>query len=221
MSLITVSNLHIEFESELLFESVDLTVDAGEIVAIRTEVLDGGTTLLKALGGLLKGCGGSVIYKDRELLDDPDESIYADIGFVYEEKGLISLYSVYENISLPLQFHHGVGGQELADRVLSACARVGVDEALLRRRPHELNDVQTRLVNLARALVMEPGLLLIDELEGGMSEEMLVATMNSLHEHQQEHSVAIVMTTSSDIVESHADRLFDIHEKGLTSLERS
>ncbi len=103
--------------------------------------------------------------------------------------------------------------------VRDVCRLLGIEETLLGMRPHSLNDVQTRLVNLARALVMQPRLLLIDELEGGMSDELLQATMATLRQRQQECPMTIIITTASDLVMSFADRIFRIENCGITELD--
>ncbi len=210
MSLLEVRNLRIAYDDFLVIENVDLSVNDGELVAIRTAVLDGGTSLLKGIGGLLLGCEGSVMYRGQDLLHGPSREVSASIGFVYEEAGLVSLYTILQNISLPLRFHSGLSNEEIRSRVESICEFLDIDQELLKLRPHELNDVQTRFINLARALIVKPGVLLIDELEGGMSEEMLVATMKRIRGYQEEHPMAVIMTTSSDLVLAQADRVYHI-----------
>lgn len=217
MSLLEVSHLHVEFDDRLIMDDVNLTIDNGELVAIETAVLDGGTSLLKAIAGLLRGCEGSVMYRGENLVDGVSAEVASTIGFVYEERGLISLYTVYQNISLPLRFHSTLTDAAIRARIETICARLGLEPGVLAQRPHTLNDVQTRLVNLARALVVEPGLLLIDELEGGMSDEMLAATMETIRAYQEEHPMAVIMTTSSELVLGQADRVFDIQHCSLVA----
>ncbi|MCB1693162.1 MAG: ATP-binding cassette domain-containing protein [Pseudomonadales bacterium] len=212
---VTVKDLRIEFPDKLVFEDVNLSLDDNEIVAIRTRVLDGGTSLLKGIAGFMNNVAGEVEYLGVNLLRNPPAHVLFKVGFVYENHGLISLYNVFQNIGLPLQFHTNFSIEEINERVDGVCRFLGIDEALYFLRPHRLNDVQTRMVNLARALVVEPGLLLIDELEGGMSDEMIRDTMNRLRERQQESPMAIVITTSNPIVMSTADRVFAIEDRKL------
>lgn len=217
---IEIRHLHIEYPNHVLFEDVNLTASDDELIAIETSVLDGGTSLLKGIGGLLRGLGGEVIFDGVNILDNPPEAVLAKIGFVYEEAGLISLYTVFQNICLPLQFHSNLSDAGMATAVKETCALLGIQESLLGLRPHALNDVQTRLVNLARALVMEPRLLLIDELEGGMSDELLQATMATLRQRQHESPMTIIITTASDLVMSFADRVYRIENCGITEHDR-
>lgn len=217
MSALEVRSLRVAFEDLLLFDGVDLTVDTGEIIAIETGVLDGGTSLLKALAGLLRGCEGEVRYRNENLLHGASPEVTSTIGFVYEDRGLISLYTTYQNISLPLRFHSSLSNGEIRHRAETLCRQLGMNLDVLALRPHQLNDVQTRLVNLARALIVEPGLLLIDEIEGGMSDEVLAATMATIKGYQEAHPMAVIMTTSSDFVLEQADRIYDIEHSTLVA----
>ena len=170
---IEVKNLHIEYSDQLVFKDVSLSVADDEIVAVHTEVLDGGTSLLKGIAGFLTGVGGEVWYQGYNLLEKTPDIIRHKLGFVYEDHGLVSIYSIYQNISLPLEFHSNLTHQEINNRVEEVCSLLNIPLSQLEKRPHHLNDVQTRMVNLARALIVKPELLLIDELEGGMSDDYL------------------------------------------------
>lgn len=212
MATLDVKDLHIEYPDKLVFESVNLSVEDNEIVAIETHVLDGGTSLLKAIGGLMSGVGGEAQLDGIDLLDDPPAETLFSVGFVYEEMGLLSHYDVYRNISLPLQFHTDLNPLEIMDKVQSVCELLGIDTELLSMRTHQLNDVQTRMINLARALAVSPRLLLIDELEGGMSDDILRDTMLTLRQRQQQEPMAIIIATSSELVMSLADRVLSIRD---------
>lgn len=213
--MISIQDLHIEYDDQLVFDHVNLTVQADQLVAIETEVLDGGTSFLRGVGGFLNGVGGRVEFEGFNLLEPTPKWLNFMIGYVYETHGLVSLFSVYQNIILPLQFHTDLGESEIGTRLNEVCNLLHIDRSLYERRPHQLNDVQTRLVNLARALIPRPRLLLVDELEGGMSEDVLQDTMTKLRERQRDHPMAIIMTTSSDIIMDHADRVYRIENYNL------
>ena len=214
---IKISNLHIEYSDKLVFDDVNLEVADHEIVAIFSEVLDGGTSLLKGIAGFLNGVKGEVWYEGYNLLDNPPTDLQHQLGYVYETNGLVSIYSIFQNISLPLQFHTNLSIEEITSQVLDICDLLGISHSLLDKRPHHLNDVQTRIVNLARALIVDPRVLLIDELEGGMSDDYLQDTMVTLRKRQVDHPMAILITTSSDIVMNQADRVFLIKNNNLVA----
>ena len=87
--------------------------------------------------------------------------------------------------------------------------------ALLQMQPHELNDVQTRLVNLARALVMSPELLLIDELEGGMPDDMIDSTMQLLKSKARQDNMTVLLTSSNEHVLREVDQVLKIQSNQL------
>ncbi len=212
---LTIRDLHIEYPGTLVFDALNLDVNEGETIAIETQVLDGGTSLLRGIGGFLSGVGGDVQLNGINLLTCDASERAALVGFVYEQQGLVSFYTTYENIVLPLQFHSGLSQDEIHERVHRECAALNVEEALFNLKPHQLNDVQIRLINLARALCVNPQLLLIDELEGGMSEEYLQATMARLQEKQQNSPMAIIITTSNEFVMQKADKVYSIANNDL------
>lgn len=217
---VVIEHLRVEYPGLLLFDDVNLEVPDNEIVAIETHVLDGGTTLLKALAGFMTGLGGSVRVDGQELLHNPAAETLFSVGFVYEERGLLSHYNVLENIALPLQFHADVDESDIIDQVLDVCTWLDIDQSLLDKRAYELNDVQTRMINLARALIVQPKVLLIDELEGGMSDDILAATMTRLRQRQQQFPMAIIITTASELVMSLADRVLAIDSQTLVERTR-
>ena len=219
MSALIIQNLHVEYPDKLLFGDVNLKVEDDEIVAVRTQVLDGGTSLLRAIGGYLNGVEGQVFLDDLDLLVDGHATTKHRIGYVYETDGLVSLYNVLHNIGLPLQFHTDLSQEEIWTRVREIGGRLQLEDQIYGLQPFELNDVQTRMVTLARALITRPRLLLVDELEGGMSEEFLAATMETLRAFQHEEPMPIIMTTSSDVVLEAADRTFSIENCDLLPFE--
>jgi ABC-type lipoprotein export system ATPase subunit len=185
------------------------------MIAVKTEVLDGGTTLLKGLAGMLDDIVGEVHLDSMDLLNMNAAQRAMTVGYVYEEQGLVSLYDCYQNIALPLQFHTMTSDELVETRIFDLCDQFSVDRKLLNEYPHALNDVQTRMMNLLRALVIRPKLLLIDELEGGMSEEILEATIHSIRGKQAENSMIVIITTSHDFLLSEADRSYQIENKSL------
>jgi ABC-type sugar transport system ATPase subunit len=217
---VEIHNFHIEYPDRLLFDAVNLSVADDELVAIHSQVLDGGTSFLKGVAGLLNGVAGQVLFEGLDLLKSPPASLYFKIGFVYEDHGLLSIYTVRQNICLPLQFHTTMSSKDIYKAVEQVCDLLGIGRGLLDMRTHELNDVQTRMINLARALVTRPTLLLMDELEGGMSEAYLTATMQHLREHQRAHPMAIITTTSSEVILAQADRIYKIEDHDLVPENR-
>ena len=201
-----VKNLNIEYPGKVLFKDLQVEIEDQKIVAVRTEVLDGGTTLLKGLAGMLDGI-------DLLHMDPAQRAL--KVGYVYEQQGLVSLYDCFQNIALPLQFHTTTGNELVESRIFSLCEKFNVDRQILNEYPHALNDVQCRMINLLRALVIEPKLLLIDELEGGMSERVLGDTIDTLREEQKNNAMIVIITTADDLLLDQADYSYQIENNKL------
>jgi len=212
---LSIRHLSIEYPGKSVFEDVNLEVEPEEVVAVRSGVLDGGSSLLKGIGGLLNGVDGEVLVHGTNLLATAPELLAYRVGFVYEAHGLVSLFNVKTNIALPLYFHANLPASEVDQRVDQVCDQLGLDHSIYRMRPHELNDVETRMVNLARALIVRPVLLLIDELEGGMSDDYLRDTIDAIRAHQKMYPVPTIMTTMSEQIVTRADRAYRIKDRNL------
>jgi ABC-type lipoprotein export system ATPase subunit len=213
--MLNVDHLTIEYPGQPMFDNVSFEVSGSEILAIISEVLDGGTSLLKALAGMLTGIEGRIILDGTDVLTMDPRTRALSVGYAYEEQGLISLYNVFQNIALPLEFHTDLDAKQTQDRIISILQELDLDPSLLRLQPHDLNDVQTRLINLARALVLEPKLVLIDELEGGMPDEMIDSVMQVLMARKHRTGQIFVMTTSDERILREADRVLKIQDRQL------
>lgn len=213
--MLNVDHLTIEYPGRPMFDNVSFEVSDRQILAIISEVLDGGTSLLKALAGMLTGIEGRIILDGTDVLTMDPRTRALSVGYAYEEQGLISLYNVFQNIALPLEFHTDLDAKQTQDRIISILQELDLDQSLLRLQPHDLNDVQTRLINLARALVLEPKLVLIDELEGGMPDEMIDSVMQVLMARKHRTGQIFVMTTSDERILREADRVLKIQDRQL------
>lgn len=210
-----LENLHIEYPETVLFDRLNVQFPAGSLIGIETDVLDGATSLLKGIGGMLNDIDGRSILNGCNILTMSATERAGKVGFVYEEQGLISLYDVFQNIALPLEFHTDLTFAQTSALIYTTIEALNMPSALLQMQPHELNDVQTRLVNLARALVVSPELLLIDELEGGMPDEMIDSTMKLLKNKARQHNMTVLLTSSNEHVLREVDQVLKIQSNQL------
>ncbi len=195
--IFSVQNLQIHFDDHILFNDVSLDVYDNDFIVITTGILDGATTLLRSFIGLVDEAKGNIYFEGVNILQaDRNQRRYVRkrIGMVYEAAGLISIMNVYQNLSLPLSYHTEFSQREIRDRIYRVAEDLEIID-LLALEPNELNDTQTRIVNLARALVIEPQLLLIDELEGGMSSAMIKKLINVIKHYQKQYKFGVVMTS--------------------------
>jgi putative ABC transport system ATP-binding protein len=168
--------------------NVDLNIDAGEFVAITGPSGSGKSTFLN-IAGLLEGSTTGEYRLDGEdvsNLSDRERSRLRNqkIGFVFQSFNLIPSLSVYKNIELPLRYR-GMTSAERKERTLSQLNAVGLTGRAL-HLPSQLSGGQQQRVGIARALCMEPKILLADEptgnLDSAMSQEIL-ATLEKLNQN--------------------------------------
>jgi ABC-type transporter Mla maintaining outer membrane lipid asymmetry ATPase subunit MlaF len=215
--MLQLEKVKLAFDDTVLFEDLSLRVDSGQICCIRTGVLDGATTLLKCMAGIQEPNSGHCLLKGHSPDSYADAELPHLVCFCYEAGGLVSLFSVYENIVLPLVYHQGVNPATLQSRVAGIADALFIGDCL-HQRVYQLNDVQMRLVNMARAVLLGSQLVLLDEFQEGMSPQMRDAVLAYFLAHCREKNVTAIMTTTAGDETGFADRLLAIENERLLEL---
>jgi putative ABC transport system ATP-binding protein len=201
-----------------VFRSGEVSVDAlrgvsfavreREFVAIMGPSGSGKTTLLGILGCLDRPTEGSykLVGQEMSTLDETRRAHVRGerIGFVFQAYNLIPRTTAYKNVELPLVYA-GVAGGERRGRVQQALASVGLAERA-DHLPNQLSGGEQQRVGIARALVVEPSVILADEPTGNLdsaSAEEVLAILGRLNEE----GATIVMVTHSSQVAEHASRI--------------
>jgi NitT/TauT family transport system ATP-binding protein len=140
-------------------DAVDFEVRVGEFVSLLGPSGCGKSTALRLLAGLIEPTGGTVVWE--RAADERDRRRAQTLGFVFQEPTLMPWADVFDNVYLPLRLQ-GLSKAAAAPRVHGALEGVGLAEAT-RAYPRELSGGMRMRVSIARALVTEPTLLLMDE----------------------------------------------------------
>jgi putative ABC transport system ATP-binding protein len=180
---------------------VDLKVDAGAFVAITGQSGSGKSSLLNILGCLDHPTRGRYLIEGRDVasLDDEAGSDIRNrrIGFVFQSFHLLPRLTVLENVLLPLRFHREPppGARRRADELLE---RVGLGE---RRdhRPGELSGGQMQRAAIARALLLDPALLLADEPTGNLDSKSAADVLALIDEVHSGGQTVVMVTHDNDI----------------------
>lgn len=159
MTSIQLDHVTVVRDKAELITDLSLTIHSGEFFVVIGPSGSGKTTLLRAIAGLDKAASGTVLY-DGESVNHLSAS-QRDVAMVFQDDALIPFKTVKQNVAFPLELH-GVGTQEIDDRVMAESRVMAIDR-FLSRMPRELAAGQRQLVQAARALVRRPNAFLLDE----------------------------------------------------------
>jgi putative ABC transport system ATP-binding protein len=187
---------------------VDLSVRAGELVAVMGPSGSGKSTLLTIAGTLEEPTGGEVLIGDRDVArlsrNDRARLRRRSIGYVFQEFNLIPGLSAVENVALPLELD-GVRVRPARSAALAALARLGLADGV-DRYPDELSGGESQRVAIARAVVGERHLLLADEPTGALDSVNGEAVMRLLRSACRDGVAGVVVTHDAQLA-SWADRV--------------
>ena len=189
-------------------QSVSMTVDDGEWLAIQGRTGSGKSTLLQMLGGLDRATSGTVELDGIDLGSVPENALTGLrarlVGFVFQTFNLIPTLSAAENVEAAL-IPLGVTAAQRRARAEQALTAVGLGDRLL-HLPSELSGGQQQRVAIARALVKEPRVLLADEPTGNLDEETRDEIIALLEKVWREHQMTMVVVTHDKGVAAQAQR---------------
>ncbi|WP_411970143.1 ABC transporter ATP-binding protein [Paucibacter sp. Y2R2-4] len=201
---------------------LSLHVRSGEVLAIIGGSGSGKTTLLRLMLGLLQPSAGTVrIF--GQALSDSDVNALAEVrnrwGVLFQQGALFSALSVFDNIALPLRELKAVPKRLLNDLVMLKLHQVGLNAADALKMPAELSGGMIKRVALARALIMDPTLLFLDEPTAGLDPASSKRFVNLIEDLRSEMKLTVVMVTHDvDTLFALVDRVAVLAERHLVAI---
>ena len=214
--VVAVADLHKSFGTQTVLNGVSLAVKRGETLAVLGRSGTGKSVLLRLIIGLEKPDSGSILLHGQDIaglaLDQMGE-IRKKMGFLFQHAALYDSLTVEQNVAFPLQHHkREMTKSERSDRVLQLLGEVGMEDALA-KMPSDISGGMQKRVGLARALALEPDILLLDEPTAGLDPISSGEIDDLVLKLQQEHHMAsVVVTHDLHSAKTIADRLALLNE---------
>lgn len=164
-NLVTIQQLTFSRGSRRIFDGVDIAVRRGKITAIMGPSGSGKTTLLRLIGGLLKPESGDILLDGQNIHSLSHRALYKarqKMGLLFQSGALFTHLNVFDNVAFPLREHSHLNEAIIRDVVLMKLHAVGLRGAA-HFMPHDLSGGMSRRVALARAMVLDPELMMFDE----------------------------------------------------------
>ena len=163
--LVDIEDLHFTYDGRPVLQGINMKIPRGKVIAIMGGSGCGKTTLLRCIGGQLRPSGGSVRLEKHQVSTMSIAQLYAlrrKMGMLFQFGALFTDMSVFENVAFPLREHTDLSEQMIRDLVLMKLEAVGLRGAC-DLMPSELSGGMARRVALARAVALDPMLMMYDE----------------------------------------------------------
>lgn len=195
--MIELINVHKSFGSQTVLNGLNLTIPAGRITAVIGPSGEGKSVLLKHMIGLLQPDRGDVLVDGTSIVGlrrSQLNQVREKFAMVFQNAALFDSMTVYENVVFPLEEKTSLSTGEIADRVAIALQEVGLKNAN-HKYPDELSGGMKKRVGLARALLLQPQVVLFDEPTTGLDPVIRRAIHQLIKETQQKFGFTAVIVS--------------------------
>jgi phospholipid/cholesterol/gamma-HCH transport system ATP-binding protein len=196
-SMIEVKDLHKAFEGKTVLEGVTCQIPAGKISVVMGPSGTGKSVLLRHVVGLLYPDSGDIRVAGKSVPDlNEDEllELRRNVGMLFQDGALFSSMNLYDNVAFPLRQHTKKSEKDIKGIVMQRLEEVGLSEAVT-KMPNELSGGMRKRAGFARALVLEPELLLFDEPDSGLDPVRTALLCDLIKEIQQKYkSTGVVIS---------------------------
>lgn len=197
--LLEIEHLDVSFGAQTVLRDINLKIRRGETVAIIGESGCGKTVLLKTIIGLIRPTFGKVLLEGRNLLELSGRQLSAErirFGFVFQQAALFDSMTIWQNVAFPIvQNRPKVKKGEIDETVDRLLNEVGLSPEIENRYPAELSGGMRKRVGFARALAINPEIMLYDEPTTGLDPIMSDVINEMIINARDQHKVTGVLVT--------------------------
>lgn len=208
---VDIRGVTVRFGRQTVLRDINLSIPRGQTVALLGESGCGKTVLMKTVIGLVQPTAGEIIYDGRNLAQLSDAEITqlrTRFGFVFQQAALFDSMTIQQNVAFPLRQHTRQSEAEMSRTVMQRLAEVGLPDSVVQKKPAELSGGMRKRVGLARALAMNPEIMLYDEPTTGLDPIMSdVINELILRVRRQYPVTSIVVTHDMHSARKVADRV--------------
>lgn len=192
---LSLENLSLAYGKTTAVKDLDLTIRKGELLALLGPSGCGKTTTMRAIAGLMNPVGGRIVLDGRDITHVPANK--REIGLVFQSYALFPHLTVFENVAFGLRMK-GIQGNELRQKVEAGLTSVGL-LSFAERKATDLSGGQQQRVSLARSMVVQPKLLMLDEPLSNLDARLRLDMRSELQRLQKDTGMTMIFVTHDQV----------------------